>query len=160
MKCFFLITTLFFIGSIHGQNTRSTADFDFYLYDTLLLDPSQMELLNKLPLEIQHTLIFKVKSDGYKVYCFISGTKCNEGEIKTKKREGLWINYYDSSRLASKINYVADKKEGLCEYWYKNGFLNASGQYKNDLKEGEWVFYNKDGTPKGKFIYHKGVISE
>ncbi len=152
---FFLICPF---NGLFSQSKISTADNDFYINDTLLLDPSQMELLPTLDLKTQKTLKYKPKTDGFKTYYFISGLHCSEGLVKDKKKEGVWTTWYDSGLVANKINFVNGIQAGPCEFWYKIGKLNATGQYKNDLKEGEWLLYNRDGTFKGTYIYSAGLL--
>ncbi len=155
---FALAALIVFSYPSFAQTKVSTADYDMYIKDTLLLDASQMEILPTLDLSVQKTLIFKPKMDGFRTYYFISGFKCSQGLTLKKMREGEWTAWYDSGKITSKIKYVNGIRSGSCAYWYKNGNLNATGQYVNDLKEGEWLFYNNDGTFKGKFIYAKGEL--
>lgn len=160
-KCFLTFVIFSLIEySLYSQTFVSTADNDFYVNDTLRLDPSQIQLVQTLPTPIRRTLSPKPKMDGWIVYYFISAYKYTEGILKNKKREGIWTSYYDSGTVSSKITFIDDVKNGPCEYYYKTAQLNATGQYKNDKKEGEWTYYNKDGTIKGVFIFKAGEIIE
>jgi hypothetical protein len=155
----FLLTVCFCIPTFAQERPKvSTADYDPYLYDTLLLDPSQLELLTKYDLATQKALSFKHKEDGFHTYHFINGLNCSQGIIKDKKKEGLWTSWYDSGQVANKTYFANGIREGKAEFWYKNGKLNATGQYKNYMKEGEWLYYNRDGTFKGKYIYSNGIL--
>lgn len=163
MKAKSILIILFFIiidNTISAQTTASTADNDFYINDTLRLDPSQIQLVQALPTSIRRSLTPKPKQDGWVVYYFVSTYKYTEGVLKNKKRDGTWTSYYDSGTVSNKITYVGDLKEGPCEYYYKTAQLNATGQYKNDKKDGKWTYYNKDGTLKGVFIFKAGEITE
>lgn len=157
LKWLFLGMTCTFHFSGVAQSKVSTADFDFYIHDTILLDPSQMELLSGMDKALQRTLTYKPKSDGMKTYHYISGKRSWEGNSVNKKREGDWLSWYDSGGMSSKIHYVNDRKEGSCTYWYRNGDLNAIGQYKNNLKDGEWMIY-KEGRLASTCFYREGII--
>ncbi len=157
-KLFITLLLIIFNSKLIAQKTVSTSDNDFFINDTLRLDPSQLELVKLLPTEFRRTLLFKPKVDTFSVYYFISGFKCNEGQLKNKKKEGLWVSYFDSGGVANKINYSQDTMEGPCEYYYKTGQINATGQFKNDKKDGAWPYYNKDGTLRGTYVYKDGEV--
>ena len=145
---------------IFGQTSVSTADYDFFINDTLRLEPSQIKNVDTLSTAVRRTLTPRPKTDGFTVYYAVDGRKFSEGLLKNKQKEGLWYSYFDSGTLASKINYSNNKREGICWFYYKNAQLNATGQFVNDLKEGEWTYYLKEGPIQGIHKYKAGAIIE
>ncbi len=163
LKHFFgtaLLVLMFQANLISAQKAISTADYDFYINDTLRLDPSQIKLVDTLSTATRRTLLPKSKTEGKVVYYFINGNKCTQGLIKNKNKEGEWLTYFDSGVLSSKIKYSLNLKSGVCFYYYKTAQLNATGQYKNDKKEGEWIYYNKDSSVKTVLVFLAGEIIE
>jgi hypothetical protein len=146
--------------AVFGQKSISTAEYDFFINDTLRIDPSQIKYVDTLSTAVRRMLTPKPKTDGFTVYYAVDGRKFSEGLLKNKQKEGLWYSYFDSGVMASKINYSNNKREGTCWFYYKTAQLNATGQFINDLKEGEWTYYLKDGTLQGVYKYKAGEIIE
>ncbi len=161
MKLKVLIISIACLGyslNIWGQTSVSTADYDFFINDTLRLDPSQIQYVDTLSTAVRRTLTPRPKTDGFTVYFAVDGRKFSEGNLKNKKKDGLWCSYFDSGVIASKINYSENKREGTCWFYYKTAQLNATGQFVKDLKEGEWTYYLKDGKLQGIYQYKAGAI--
>ena len=142
LKHFFgtaLLVLMFQANLISAQKAISTADYDFYINDTLRLDPSQIKLVDTLSTATRRTLLPKSKTEGKVVYYFINGNKCTQGLIKNKNKEGEWLTYFDSGVLSSKIKYSLNLKSGVCFYYYKTAQLNVAslpvGVFKYDFNE-------------------------
>ena len=143
---------------VNAQANISSEDTEIYISDTLLIDPSQLAEIQNLPVEIQRTLTFKTKVDGYKVYHYMTGEKHSTGNIKNNKPDGQWKTYHLNGQVNKDAMFKDGVKEGKYIAWYPNGNKNAEGIYKNDLQEGKWTFFNKDGSLMGVYIYELGKI--
>ena len=84
----------------------------------------------------------------------ITGRK--QGHIKNGKREGFWVEYYESGDLNSKGTYKDGNKEGPWIYYYGNGGLWRKGNFKDGEQEGPWVGYH----PNGRLMYEGGVYKK
>jgi antitoxin component YwqK of YwqJK toxin-antitoxin module len=150
--------TICFENSSFAQFKINSDEYDTYLKDTLLIDPSEIPKIQTLDAEIQKTLTFKPKTDGFKTYYLITEKKHNAGIIKDGKPNGLWTSWYANGQINKKLIFKDGKKDGVCESWYENGKKNAEGQFKNDLREGDWIFYNDDGSLMGNYKYKDGEL--
>lgn len=157
-----LLITLAFGSSFNtfGQVQLNSTDNDVYIMDTLLIDPNQLIELGTLDIEIQKTLSFKSKTDGFKIYHYVTGEIHSKGLIKNKLPEGNWITYHKNGQINKKITFKSGEKHGEYQSWYSNGKPNAKGQLKKGLREGQWVFYKEDGSSRGNYKYKKGKLIE
>ena len=76
-----------------------------------------------------------------------------KGKINKGKREGEWLEYYQSGQLAYKSNYKDGKLEGEFLYYYENGQLWIKNNYKNGKLEGERLVYYENGQLEKTEIY-------
>jgi antitoxin component YwqK of YwqJK toxin-antitoxin module len=153
-----LLLSLAFGNSSFAQAQISSDQYDTYINDTLLIDPSEIPKIQTLDVEVQKTMTFKPKTDGYKTYYYVTGKKYSSGIVKDKKPDGAWTSWYENGQVNKKLIFKDGKKEGAYESWYENGKKNAEGQYKNDLREGDWIFYKDDGSLMGNYKYKDGEL--
>lgn len=102
------------------------------------------------------------------------------GKYVNDKREGEWLQYYESGEILYRVNYrdgkkqgkekkyksdgtliqettyLDDKKEG--PFWRKSrkGYLAEKGTYKQNEKQGLWVEYYKNSQVKNQIHYDLG----
>lgn len=88
----------------------------------------------------------KGKKEGLWVQYFESGDVSSKGNYLDGNREGFWIGYFGHGQLHSKGNYKNGKKDGFwIEYW-ENGLVFSKGNYKNGLRKGEWLQQDRFGN--------------
>ena len=150
--------TVVFKKSSSAQAQINMQEMDTYIHDTMLIEPTQFKLIETLPVEVQKTVTFKPKTDGFKTYYFATGKKFRAGIVKDNKPEGEWTSWYPSGHVHIIMTFKDGRNEGPYESWFENGKINAKGQYKNDLREGTWVIYSKDGLSKRNVIYKGGEL--
>lgn len=154
------IAFIFIAFNGYSQTNVSTADYDFFINDTLRIEPSQIQYVDTLSTAVRRSLTPRPKVDGYTVYYAVDGRKFSEGNLKNKEKDSLWVSYFENGTMASKINYNQNKRNGTCWFYYKTAQLNATGQFINDLKEGEWTYFTKEGTLQGVYVFRAGVLVE
>lgn len=160
IKQLFPFILTIFLTPLHSfSQTSISADvYDTYIKDTLLLEPSEVGKIPTLDPEIQKTLTFKAKTNGYKTYYYISGNKSSEGNILNKKPDGAWSYWIENGQLTKSVTFKEGMKDGPYKSWYENGNKNAEGKYVNDQRDGDWIFYNEDGSLMGNYKYHDGQL--
>ena len=86
------------------------------------------------------------------------GSKKVIGATINNKKEGLWIEYDDSGRLATHYTYIHDSLLGEAINYGEEGKIVSTGILKNDQREGAWVeYYNYDKNKIAeKGSYNKG----
>ncbi|MEO0468529.1 MAG: TonB family protein [Bacteroidota bacterium] len=70
-----------------------------------------------------------------------------EGQVKGKKRIGLWNCYYPSGEIAEKVRF--DKKgqaTGVHKYFYPDGEVEMQGEMAEGIRKGKWIYCSKNGT--------------
>ena len=87
-----------------------------------------------------------------------NGNIVEEGLWVDSIKEQIWMTYYKSGALKSKINYREGRKFGRCEYFHDNGQLHSKGHYNEfEEKEGQWVYYFDDGSIQQMGAYENGL---
>lgn len=113
---------------------------------------------------------------------YADGTVSSEFKMKSDKKEGLMVTYYDTKSVRNKLNYVNGKREGMAQDYFKNGKLEEIGKYVDDKRDSLWRFYHDNGllwqavnyvngeregevinyNPKGEIVnvkyYHNGEL--
>ena len=100
------------------------------------------------------------KKDGEWLEYFESGQLYKKYNYKDGKKEGEQFYYYENGKLRSKVNYRYGKTEGERLWYYENGQLGVKGMYKNDKRENEWFFYYENGQLRLTEIYKDGKVIE
>ena len=85
------------------------------------------------------------KREGPWVSYFENGQLDSKGTWKNGKEEGPWVGYFDNGQIETKGNFKDGLEEGPWVQYYDNGQLYWKGEYKNGKKEGPWESYNDDG---------------
>ena len=70
-----LLLSLVFGNSSFAQTQISSDQYDTYIKDTLLINPSEISKIQTLDVEVQKTMTFKPKTDGFKYYYYMTGKK-------------------------------------------------------------------------------------
>lgn len=81
------------------------------------------------------------------------GTLQGEGDYENGKKNGLWISYYPSGRIASQGNYTDGEPSGTWEYYFEDGSLSSSGEFIGGQKNGYWSSQTKEGKKISEITY-------
>lgn len=79
------------------------------------------------------------------------------GKYRINERNGEWVYYYPSGKVAFKGSYIDGAPEGKHKYFYENGILEKEEYYEYGLKEGKWKWYNKFGIEKLSISYKNDI---
>lgn len=74
---------------------------------------------------------------------YMAGSFADE---KATVREGNFVSYYESGKVAVKNSYRKDKEEGLYQTWYENGKRKDSFWMTNGVIIGKGYSWNDDGS--------------
>lgn len=98
------------------------------------------------------------------------------------KKDGLYIEYYQTKLIKFKVQIKKGYFNGIGEYFNENnklvvksvfkkgeldgislnydeaGKIMIQKTFKNGLRDGVWIYYNNDGTIKKQEIYSKGEL--
>ncbi|TVZ51767.1 toxin-antitoxin system YwqK family antitoxin [Dokdonia sp. Hel_I_53] len=125
------------------------------------------------------TKVYNQESNLVKVtYYTTSGKKVSSGNMKDRKKVGVWVTYHqdgetlmieefyndgdlDKERIVYFINkaiaqkeiYKNGKREGVTIYYTEDGKVLKTLTYKNDLLEGPAIMYNGLGVIEVKGFY-------
>ena len=78
--------------------------------------------------------------DGHHVYRDREGLMLMEGELRDRKRVGVWTSYERDGRVKSRTEYRDGLAHGLTTVFHPNGNLYYSGD-----AVGEWRFFDLSG---------------
>ena len=81
-------------------------------------------------------------------------------KLKNGKKEGVWIEVYNSGQIKSVVNYHNGKRSGIAKDYHKNGILARKATYKNDKLNGMVLIYETNGKLNSKAKYKNGVFVE
>lgn len=105
-----------------------------------------------------------------------------EGNVYSKKANGIWRTYYESGnlfvsanyqygmlngtayfykdspaqKLIAEANYNADELDGLYIEYYNNGNIKAKINYEDNLRNGDCTYYYENGKMRYQCKYKKG----
>ena len=105
-----------------------------------------------------------------------------EGNVYSKKANGIWRTYYESGnlfvsanyqygmlngtayfykdspnqKLIAEANYNADELDGLYVEYYNNGNIKAKINYEDNLRNGDCTYYYENGKMRYQCKYKKG----
>jgi len=99
--------------------------------------------------------------DGFHTNFWPNGQKESEGNYKSQKKEGRWIEWHENGQKCSEGAYLKvktgswrwafktepkyEKKEGLWTVWHSNGNKETEGSYKDGELEGKYTLWYKNG---------------
>lgn len=99
------------------------------------------------------------KKEGAWVSYWETGQVQTKGNYKNGKKEGAWVRYHANGGLMGKSNYKNGSLEGAGLTYYDNGQLWIRSNFKNNKREGAWITYRMDGTVNKAYsgTYKNGV---
>ncbi|MCX6295608.1 MAG: TonB family protein, partial [Bacteroidetes bacterium] len=97
------------------------------------------------------------QKDGYAKYSR-KGAVYEEGSFLNGKNDGVWIYYYPTGELNSKINFKNGEKNGEGVYYYKDGTISQKGQFVIGEKSGMWMAYDEKGAIASELNYNSNKL--
>lgn len=79
-----------------------------------------------------------------------------KGKLTNGKRDGIWIDYYESGDVWTKKSYVQGNLDGEWSSYMQNGQIEVKGVYVQGKFDGERYEYYEDGKIKLKASYIQG----
>jgi antitoxin component YwqK of YwqJK toxin-antitoxin module len=92
----------------------------------------------------------------WRIYAEDGSTLQSEGDYEAGKKNGEWLNFYPSGKIASKGRYEHDEAVGKWEYYFEDGKISSAGEFLGGVKTGSWKTLNNDGTLKSEASLNKG----
>lgn len=77
-------------------------------------------------------------------------------QIKNRKKEGFWKEFYKNGQLKTEGTYISGLKEGLHKEWWENGQLAVAGNFKNGKENGHMKFVHDNGHLVGEGNFKNG----
>ena len=71
-----------------------------------------------------------------------------KGYYSNVKKDGEWIEYYDSGTIKFKRNYKDGEWNGKYVYYYENEQIKFEKNFKDGNLIGKSNYYNEDGSVK------------
>ena len=81
-----------------------------------------------------------------------------KGNMKDGLWDGVFEEFSESGKLASKSHYSKGEEHGLMEYYHENGNIEARGIFKEGKVEGEWIDYYPEGQINRRYFSIDGKI--
>lgn len=68
-----------------------------------------------------------------------------EGDYVNNKKDGIWIQYYNSGKKKNEITYSGGKPTGYAKFYYKSGIVSEEGNWINGKWDGNYKYYYESG---------------
>lgn len=75
------------------------------------------------------------------------------GEYKDNRRVGVWIEYYCSGKIKTRITFLNGRPEGYAWMYHENGKIHEEGLWRNNRWVGEYKLYYPNGQIQHAFLY-------
>jgi antitoxin component YwqK of YwqJK toxin-antitoxin module len=85
---------------------------------------------------------------------YTDDSKVEEGDYKDNMKQGIWISYYPSGAVKSKITFKDNRPEGPAVTYFENGKVNEEGNWSNNRWVGPYKLYYENGTIQHDFSYN------
>lgn len=174
----FILSTLFVIGNVFGQEINQTNEkgerigvWKKYYKNNRIRYEGQFKkgkevgvfkfysaADSEFPIAIKN---FDVNSDIAKVKFFtVKGLLESEGEMIGKDRIGKWLYYHkDGKNKMIEENYKNAMLNGEYKIFYVNGKLTKLAHYKDGLLEGNSKKYSQEGVLVEDLNYIKNILN-
>src|SRR6185312_15779509 len=80
--------------------------------------------------------------------------KVEEGDYKDNMKQGVWITYYPSGAIKSKITFKDNRPDGYTVSYYENGNKQEEGVWSNNRWVGPYKLYYDNGNVQHEFKYN------
>lgn len=85
---------------------------------------------------------------------YADNAKVEEGDYKDNMKQGVWISYYPSGAVKSKITFKDNRPEGYAITYFENGKVNEEGTWSNNRWVGPYKLYYENGNIQHEFVYN------
>jgi antitoxin component YwqK of YwqJK toxin-antitoxin module len=80
--------------------------------------------------------------------------KVEEGDYKDNMKQGIWVTYFPSGAVKSKITFKDNRPEGYCITYFENGNVQEEGTWSNNRWTGAYKLRYENGTIQHEFTYN------
>ena len=83
------------------------------------------------------------------------------GSIKTGRKNGEWLSYYENGQLKEKVNFKEGKPDGLWEWYHIDGQLFIKINHKDGKYDGlsQWYYQSGQLWSVGNYKDGKRMVS-
>jgi antitoxin component YwqK of YwqJK toxin-antitoxin module len=85
---------------------------------------------------------------------YSDNAKVEEGDYKDNMKQGVWITYYPSGAVKSKITFKDNRPEGYTVSYYENGNKQEEGVWSNNRWVGPYKLYYDNGNVQHEFKFN------
>ncbi len=75
------------------------------------------------------------------------------GDFQDNRRVGVWIEYYCSGKVKTRITFLNGRPEGYAWMYHENGKIHEEGLWKNSRWIGAYKLYYPNGQVQHEFLY-------
>ena len=86
---------------------------------------------------------------------YADAAKVEEGDYKDNMKQGVWITYYPSGAIKSKITFKDNRPEGPATTYYENGNIEEQGNWSNNRWTGPYIYKYENGQTQHEFTYNE-----
>ena len=85
---------------------------------------------------------------------YADAAKVEEGDYKDNMKQGVWISYFPSGAVKSKITFKDNRPEGYAVTYFENGNVQEEGNWSNNRWTGPYKLRYENGTIQHEFTYN------
>jgi len=86
---------------------------------------------------------------------YADDAKVEEGDYKDNMKQGVWISYYPSGAVKSKITFKDNRPEGYAITYFENGNVQEEGTWSNNRWTGPYKLLYENGVVQHEFNYNE-----
>lgn len=86
---------------------------------------------------------------------YADDAKVEEGDYKDNMKQGVWISYFPSGAVKSKITFKDNRPEGYAVTYFENGNIQEEGTWSNNRWVGPYKLRYENGTIQHEFTYNE-----
>jgi len=87
-----------------------------------------------------------------------SGELVKLGYLKQGRKEGMWMDWYESGRKKSQIHWTEDRMDGPFLVWHEKGPIKVVGQTKDGEVDGQWNEFYSNGQLASRSLNRTGHL--
>jgi len=85
-----------------------------------------------------------------------NGQKKVAGEYFEGKREGKWIEWFETGKVKSESGWRGNEQDGKWTRWYENGQMQEEGEYRAGEEDGKWSAWYENGQKESETRWQNG----
>ncbi len=137
MRSFFYMLMLFAAPAVYSQT------FNIWEGDTI----------NRTDIYSKKQGKWVLFGDSREGECFAATQKVEEGNYSDNKKTGLWIEYYCSGTIRSKVTFVNGRPNGPVLLYHENGKISEEGTWRNNRWIGNYRLFYDNGQVQHEFEF-------